>query len=157
MYLDKLLDHIVALKLILLLLFRWSSCCYRCKFSVGSHTSRVSLFYWLYIFCLFCVEEKNISKTLQVVSIFFRYFPKIFGPGQDEPLDKQRSYKAFQELSDEVSSFVYWMFRLLFCIFSSCLTVKNLWILRKHSDSRFQKAVPNDKLLEVYYVTELTT
>lgn len=53
------------------------------------------------------MEEKNISKTLQVVSIFFRYFPKIFGPGQDEPLDKQGSYKAFQELSDEVSSFVY--------------------------------------------------
>ena len=51
--------------------------------------------------------EKNINKTLQVVSIFFRYFPKIFGAGQDEPLDKQGSYKAFQELSYEVSSFVY--------------------------------------------------
>ena len=124
----------------------------------------VCCIYYLY-FVFFSVGEQNISKTLKVVSIFFRYFPNIFGPGQDEPLDKQGSYKAFQKLSDEVSSFVcvksvqmrsyscirteYRKMRtrnnsvfelfsssvnfqvLLFFIFSNCLTMKNLLILRK--------------------------
>ena len=129
----------------------------------------VCCIYYLY-FVFFSVGEQNISKTLKVVSIFFRYFPNIFGPGQDEPLDKQGSYKAFQKLSDEVSSFVcvksvqmrsyFWsvfscirteyrkmqtrnnsVFELfsssvnfqvlLFFIFSNCLTMKNLLILRK--------------------------
>ena len=33
------------------------------------------------------------------------YFPKIFGPGEDEGLDKEETVKAFQGLAKEVSYF----------------------------------------------------
>lgn len=33
------------------------------------------------------------------------YFPKIFGPNEDQPLDVESSRKAFQELTDEVNAY----------------------------------------------------
>ena len=32
------------------------------------------------------------------------YFPKIFGPNEDQPLDVEGSYEAFRKLTDEVNS-----------------------------------------------------
>ncbi|XP_076046275.1 5-oxoprolinase isoform X2 [Oratosquilla oratoria] len=34
-----------------------------------------------------------------------QYFPKIFGPNEDEPLDKEGTLRAFQELTDEINTF----------------------------------------------------
>ncbi|XP_012276506.1 5-oxoprolinase [Orussus abietinus] len=34
------------------------------------------------------------------------YFPKIFGPDENEPLDKQRSMEAFTKLTEEINSFL---------------------------------------------------
>lgn len=35
------------------------------------------------------------------------YFPKIFGPNKDEPLDKHRTLEAFKTLTDEVICAMY--------------------------------------------------
>ncbi|XP_029033691.2 5-oxoprolinase [Osmia bicornis bicornis] len=34
------------------------------------------------------------------------YFPKIFGPNEDEPLDKSRTLEAFQALTDQINEFL---------------------------------------------------
>lgn len=33
------------------------------------------------------------------------YFPKIFGPNEDQPLDVQGAYKAFEDLTEEVNKY----------------------------------------------------
>ena len=35
-----------------------------------------------------------------------RYFPCIFGPNEDLPLDKDASYKSFEKLTEDVSIFL---------------------------------------------------
>ena len=42
-------------------------------------------------------------KKITFLNYIIRFFPHIFGPGQNEPLDREGPYKAFQELSKEVS------------------------------------------------------
>ncbi len=36
----------------------------------------------------------------------FRYFPKIFGPNEDQPLDKEATMASFQLLTDQVNEFI---------------------------------------------------
>ena len=37
------------------------------------------------------------------------YFPKIFGPKENEPLDKKQTMKAFQQVAKEVKKIEDWM------------------------------------------------
>ena len=39
-----------------------------------------------------------------MLSILFRFFPKIFGPSEDMPLDHDGSLAAFRKLTEEVRS-----------------------------------------------------
>ena len=34
------------------------------------------------------------------------YFPKIFGPNENEPLDKEATTEAFKKLTDEINIFL---------------------------------------------------
>ncbi|XP_065676519.1 5-oxoprolinase-like isoform X3 [Hydra vulgaris] len=45
------------------------------------------------------------DANLVLGRILPEFFPHIFGPGQNEPLDREGAYRAFQELSKEINAF----------------------------------------------------
>ena len=46
---------------------------------------------------------KNVMRSTQSAAVLFcRYFPKIFGPHDNEPLDKKGTMKAFEEFTEKV-------------------------------------------------------
>jgi len=61
-------------------------------------------FILFYTFILRLLYSRGPISLLLVV-LFYRFFPNIFGPTQDQPLDKEGSYKAFEELAQEVCLF----------------------------------------------------
>ena len=38
--------------------------------------------------------------------LYFRYFPKIFGPHEDQELDKEETMRQFDKLTEEVNAFL---------------------------------------------------
>ena len=45
------------------------------------------------------------DANLVLGRILPKYFPKIFGPGENEPLDKESAFKAFERLTEEINDF----------------------------------------------------
>nr|CAD7404141.1 unnamed protein product [Timema cristinae] len=46
------------------------------------------------------------DANLQLGRLLPDYFPKIFGPGENEPLDKQATNNSFKELTNEINNFL---------------------------------------------------
>lgn len=55
------------------------------------------------------------------------YFPKIFGPIENEPLDKSRTMQAFQILTNQVRSVFVYLFLFLFIKKSLEQITNSLW------------------------------
>lgn len=46
------------------------------------------------------------DANLVLGRILPNYFPKIFGPNRDQPLDKESTIKAFNRLTEEINEFI---------------------------------------------------